>query len=80
MIGWHHRLREQEFEQTLGDSEGQGSLVCCNPWTHKESYKTERLKKNNRVRNWEVSSTQGVKDEYPVLTTEESQAFVELGF
>ena len=27
MVGWHHRLNENEFEQTLGDSEGQGSLV-----------------------------------------------------
>ena len=26
-----------EFEQTVGDSEGQGSLACCNPWSHKES-------------------------------------------
>ena len=30
MIGWHHWLNEHEFEQTPGDSEGQGSLVCCN--------------------------------------------------
>ena len=28
MVGWHHRLNGHEFEQTLGDSEGQGSLVC----------------------------------------------------
>ena len=47
MIGWHHRLREQEFDQTLGDSEGQGSLVCCSPWSHKESDTTERLNNNN---------------------------------
>ena len=32
MVGWHHRLDGQEFEQTLGDSEGQGSLACCSPW------------------------------------------------
>ena len=31
MAGWHHRLNGHEFEQTLGDSEGQGSLVCCSP-------------------------------------------------
>ena len=36
MVGWHHRLNGQEFEQTLGDSEGQASLVCCSPWGHKE--------------------------------------------
>ena len=29
MVGWHHRLKGREFEQTLGDSEGQGSLACC---------------------------------------------------
>ena len=36
MAGSHHRLNGHEFEQTLGDSEGQGSLVCCSPWGHKE--------------------------------------------
>ena len=30
-------LNEHESEQTPGDSEGQGSLVCCSPWGHKES-------------------------------------------
>ena len=28
MVGWHHRLNGLEFEQALGDNEGQGSLVC----------------------------------------------------
>ena len=32
MVGWHHRLNGPESEQTLGDSEGQGSLACCSPW------------------------------------------------
>ena len=32
MVGWHHQLNGHEFEQTLGDGEGQGSLVCCSPW------------------------------------------------
>ena len=31
MVGWHHRLSGHEFEQTPGDSKGQGSLVCCSP-------------------------------------------------
>ena len=31
----------------MGDSEGQGSLVCCNPWGHKESDMTEQLNNNN---------------------------------
>ena len=29
MVGWHHRLDGHEFEQALGDGEGQGSLACC---------------------------------------------------
>ena len=32
MVGWHHWLNGHEFEQTLGDGEGQGSLACCSPW------------------------------------------------
>ena len=36
MVGWHHRLNGNEIEQALGDSEGQGSLVCCSPWGRKE--------------------------------------------
>ena len=37
MVGWPHRLNEHEFEQTPGDSEGQGSLACYSPWGCKES-------------------------------------------
>ena len=36
MVGWHHCLNGHESEQTLGDSEGQRSLVCCSPWGCKE--------------------------------------------
>ena len=46
MFGWHHKLNGREFEQTPGDSERQGSLVCCSPWGHKESDKTELLNSN----------------------------------
>ena len=41
MDGWHHRLNGHEFEQTLGDGDGQGVLACCSPWGHKESDTTE---------------------------------------
>ena len=44
MFGWHHWLNGHEFEQILGNSEEQGSLVCCSPWGCKESDTTERLK------------------------------------
>ena len=37
MVGWHHQLNGHECDQTLGDSEGQESLVCCSPWSCKES-------------------------------------------
>ena len=36
-VGWSHHFDRHEFEQTPGDSEGQGSLACCSPWGHKES-------------------------------------------
>ena len=43
MVGWHHRLDGHEFEQVPGVGDGQGSLVCCSPWGHKESDMTERM-------------------------------------
>ena len=46
MVGWHHQLNRHEFEQTLGESEGQGNVVCCSPWGHKES-DTLQLNNNN---------------------------------
>ena len=36
MVEWHHRLNGLEFEQSLGDGEGQGSLACCSSWSLKE--------------------------------------------
>ena len=47
MVGWHHLLNGHEFEQAPGDSEGQGSLMCCGPWGCKESDMTERLNNQN---------------------------------
>ena len=41
IVGWRHWLNGHEFEQTVGDSAGQGSLVCCSPWGHKEWDTTE---------------------------------------
>ena len=35
MVGWHHQLDGHEFEQALGDGEGQGSLACCSLWGHR---------------------------------------------
>ena len=41
MVGWHHQLNRQEFQQTLRDTEGQGSLAHCSPWGRKEFDTTE---------------------------------------
>ena len=46
MLGWHPRLNGHEFEQGPGDGEGQGSLVCCSPWGHRELDRTEWLNSN----------------------------------
>ena len=35
MDRWPHQLNGHEFEQALGDGEGQGSLACCSPWDHR---------------------------------------------
>ena len=43
MTGWHHQLNGHEFEQALGDGEGQGNLACCSLWDHKESDTAEQL-------------------------------------
>ena len=36
-VGWHHQRDGHEFEQAPAAGDGQGSLVCCSPWGHKES-------------------------------------------
>ena len=43
MVGWYPRLNGHEFEQALGDGEGQGSLACCSPWGRQELDTTEQL-------------------------------------
>ena len=50
MVGWHHRLNRHGFGWTLGVGDGQGSLMCCSPWDHKESDMTEWL--NWTKLNW----------------------------
>ena len=47
MVGWHHRLNGHEFHQIPGDSKGQGNLVCCSPWCHKELDTTKRMNSIN---------------------------------
>ena len=42
MVGWYHQLDEHGFEWTLGVGDGQGGLMYCSSWSHKESDRTER--------------------------------------
>ena len=42
MVKGHHRLNGHEFDQALGDGEGQGSLVCCSLWDCKDLETTEQ--------------------------------------
>ena len=68
MIGWHHRLNGHEFEQTPGDGEGQGSLICCGPWGRKVSDTTERLNKNMYMCNiWNIRKSES--DSCSVMST-----------
>ena len=43
MVGWHDLLDGHDFQQTQRVGDGQGGLVCCSPWGHKESETTEWL-------------------------------------
>ena len=36
-VGWHHQINGHEFEQALGDGDGQASLVCCSSLGRKQS-------------------------------------------
>ena len=47
MVGWNHQINGHEFEQTPGDCEEQGSLVCCSPLGRKELDTTKLLNNNN---------------------------------
>ena len=59
MVGWHHQLNGHDFKQTLRDSKGQGSLVCCSPWDGRVGYylATEQQQMpifhcNHKVEQW----------------------------
>ena len=52
MVGWHHWLNGHEFEQTVEDGEGQGSLACCSSWGCKESDMTKQLNNSQVEKYW----------------------------
>ena len=49
VVVWHHQFTGHEFKETLGESEGLGSLVGCSPWDCKESNTTEWLNNKNNI-------------------------------
>ena len=65
MVGWHHRLNGHEFEWALGVGDGQGGLVCCNPWGQKETQvqslgqedllEVERQPTHSSILAWRIS-------------------------
>ena len=57
MVGWHHEINGHEFEQTQGNSEGQGSLACCSLWGLKESDMTQQLNNKKKKFGQEWSSS-----------------------
>ena len=63
-VGWYHRFNGHEFEQTLGDCEGQGGLVCCSPLVTKSQtdWATEqqpRLQNLNLIRETALAPEKG---------------------
>ena len=75
MVRWHHQLSGRVFEQSPGDSEGQGSLVCCIPWGCEESDMTEQL---NNKRYFLVTPNQGWEFCFPLLFVVQSPSRVYL--
>ena len=57
--GQHHWCNEHELGQILWDGEGQGGLVCCSPWGHKELDMNGWLNNNNNKDNYKGAQGQG---------------------
>ena len=51
MVAQDHQLNEHEFEQAPADSEGQRSLACCNPWSHKVGHNLATEKQQALIYN-----------------------------
>ena len=60
MLGWHHQLHGHEFEQTPGDSGGQGSLACCSPWG---------LQSRTWLSDWTTTTNLFLESYFPLLYT-----------
>ena len=58
-VGWHHRLDGHQFEQALGDGEGQGSMVCCSSWGCKDWVTEQQCQSQIGVSAGEYHSCRG---------------------
>ena len=61
------------FEQTLGDTEGKGRLVCCSPWGHKESDMTYWTEQHKKKQIWACSEVDETRDYYTEWNKSERQ-------
>jgi len=74
-VGWHQWFNGHEFEQTLGDSEGQGRLVCCSPWGCKESDTTEQLNNKEKDKYAQYHLPCGLKKKQTQRNREEKSSY-----
>ena len=72
-VGWHHWLNGNEFEQTLGNDKGQGSLACCSPWGCKELDMTDWLNNKSSLSTfcfWILSLVSYLRTFFPNLKSQ----------
>ena len=69
-FGGHHQINGHEYEQTMGDNEGQGSLVCCSPCGCKDFNTTERLNNNNNNNFCNIRGCRNFKFLWTLVETE----------
>ena len=56
MVGWHHWFNGHKLEQTLGDGEGQGSLMCCSPWGQSDTTEKQGVWNDDALRQKLITS------------------------
>ena len=76
-VGWHHLW--SQFEQIWGNSEGQGSLACCNVWGHKKLNTTLQLN-NNTASIVQLSPPTGWAPDSPFWERHKDSWIQSLGF
>ena len=80
MVRQHHQLNGHEFEQTRGDSEGQGSLTCCSPHGYKELDMTQQLNNNNHIFKNIMGNVDIMSEQTEILRTMNYKKLIKLKF